>query len=241
MVAIPWIVAWLLGDFSGFFNTMLADITKHHSGSWIKTIEHVLYFPLETLARIMPFSLLIIFMAWKKEGLPLDKNSRLLLWVIGLNYLPYWFNSTASPRYIISLYPLVALLFATWLAHADNNIKRWTKYLIMALIVVKIPFSLWALPYAKGGWRAGHNMSVIAASIIRHAGDKPILSENDAASGMGVAAYIDQRLFPKRIVLNPSAVNGEAYILTYFPRSKYGKLVQHYTMHGDVMYLYHRK
>jgi len=241
MLATPWVVVWLSGDHTDPFYAMLGDVTKHHSSHWIKTVTHILYFPLESVARVLPFSLLIILMAWQSKGLPLDKNTRLLLWIIGLNYLPYWLNATASPRYIIPLYPLVALLFTIWLSHADDAIKRWGKYLIVILIVAKIPFSIWILPYAKGGWRADHNMNVIAASIIKHADGRPILSENDAASGMGVAAYVDRRLFPEHIVLNPSAVHGEAYILTYFPKPRYGELVQRYTMHGDAMYLYHRQ
>ncbi len=240
-VSVPWAVAWLFGDFSGFFNVMVVDVTKHHGGSWMATLRHVLYFPFVSFARVLPLSLLIALLAWKNKGLPLDKNVRLLLWIVGLNYLPYWLSATASPRYIIPLYPPIAVLFAFWLAHADSDVKRWARYLLMMVIIVKIPFSLWALPYAKGGWRADHNMPAIAASIISHAGNKPILSENDAASGMGVVAYIDQRLFPEHVVLNPSALRGEAYILTYFPKPEYGHLVQRYTMHGDAIYLYHRK
>jgi len=240
-ISLPWAVAWLCDDFSGAFNTMVGDIAKHHGGDWMMSIQHVVYFPFISFARVLPFSFLIVLLAWKNKDLPLDKNIRLLLWMIGLGYLPYWLNSTASPRYIVPLYPLVAILFTFWLAHADAGIKRWAKYLVILVIAVKIPFSLWALPYAKGGVRAGHNMTTIADSIIRHAGGKPILSENDAASGMGVAAYIDQRLFPKHVVLNPSSMRGEAYILTYFPKPEYGELVQRYTMHGDAIYLYHRK
>lgn len=238
---IPWGVAYLLGDFSGFLHIMVYDVTKHHGGNWMGAAGHVLAFPFITFLRTLPFSLLTVWLVWKQKRIPENKNLRMLMWIVALNYLPYWLNMTASPRYIIPLYPLVSMLFVLWLTEADDSIKRWAGYLLVIVLVIKVPFSFWILPYTKGGMRTDHNMSVIAEDIIRHARSKPILSENDAASGMGVAAYIDQQLFPGQIVLNPSAVHGEAYILTYFPKPQYGKLVDRYHMHGDTMYLYHRQ
>ncbi|RTZ69377.1 MAG: hypothetical protein DSZ30_02710 [Aquificaceae bacterium] len=81
------------------------------SGKITTFVVHIFTYPLLNLKQLLPHSLyLFISKAWK--NLRVSRETLFLLTLIGLNYLPYLVSPGARGRYIIILFPFVALLLS---------------------------------------------------------------------------------------------------------------------------------
>jgi len=117
----------------------------------LKTLSHLLVFPLDLLKDLAPGALLIVF-ALRKDVYTRIRNQPLVHFALLLgvaNLLPYWISPGAKLRYVYMLYPLFFMVL-TWLwlqrdslpARRDDLFRKIVTGLlaILALAMLLLPF-----------------------------------------------------------------------------------------------------
>ena len=134
----------LYEDPSGWYTTLFSESAdKALGGGFLALIEHVLLFPLITLANLLPVTFFIPVLLTKKARKALLSN-RLMVFLMLLflaNFMVYWFSAEAKSRYLYPLFPLVIVLLlysthkadVTWL---KNYIKGVTLFLLSVATLV---------------------------------------------------------------------------------------------------------
>jgi len=217
--------------------TLLWDIPRALvGGGWQGLIKHVVGQPVVLLFRALPISLFLLYL-WLRERphWRLGETEKTLAWIIFVCFVPVWFPSGTSPRYLVPLYGLVALLLTALLLQLERARLRQAMTLMLVVVMVKLPYSLFILPALKD-WRPGNDIKAVAHEVLDQIGDAPLYTRNQVPDGYSIAAYIDVwRL--REPVLWYRGQRG-VYVLAQQP-SRFGRLVRSWRLRGDVVYLYH--
>ncbi|WP_238701255.1 ArnT family glycosyltransferase [Mariprofundus erugo] len=219
--------------------TTINDVIRNYTGYGILAfIGHWLSFPFVFLFRALPLSL---FLAWlwmrHKYRLHLDHTLTTLALVLLICFLPFWISAGATPRYLVPLYGLVALLLTGMTLQLDALRLRQSLLLLTLLVILKIPYSLAVLPYIKD-WRPERDVKAVAEEIMRMTDDAPLLTQNDVATGLAIAAYIDVWRQQRPPVTWYSGSEKTVYILAEVETPALGQLIKSWRLRGDHVYLY---
>ena len=104
-------------------------------------IIHLLVFPLETLLRNLPASLLIIF-ACRKDFLKQIESSRFIEFsflILLSNVIVYWISPGTRSRYIYMLYPFITIIltyFYLWPTSSRENRLKAFQILVRAIVIL---------------------------------------------------------------------------------------------------------
>ena len=234
--------AWLAfvpvntGQGGRMFAEILAKLAPEGFGEYL--LKLVTY-PLETLVRLLPALLIAGYYLWRRrsefnpDG---DPHLRNAAWICLLNYLPYWLAPQSSARYLLPLYPLVALLLARvlWLLGEDalRNLGRW----LTAVIALKLAAVLVFFPYYQSRYR-GENYVVAARDIHVRTDGHPLYASNVSASGLSVVAHIDILRLPEPPLTFPPEQWESGFVIAYEPDPKLGEVSRQYRLGGTDLYL----
>ncbi|RMG92413.1 MAG: hypothetical protein D6703_01970 [Zetaproteobacteria bacterium] len=221
--------------------TTFRDAMRNFAGYGVLDyVFHWLGYPFVFAFRAMPVSLFLIWLVWRRKWVPFrDERLVTLAAVLLACFLPFWISAGATPRYLVPLYGFAALLLARMLRQLPEERIKQGILLMGLVLLLKVPYSLLALPYVKD-WRPGHDQQAVAREILALTADAPLRTLNDVATGLAVIAYIDvwrgDRPFvrwfrPKR--------DKRVYVLAERPTPSLGRLVRSWTVRGDDMYLYY--
>ncbi|MDQ6991888.1 MAG: glycosyltransferase family 39 protein [Mariprofundus sp.] len=221
--------------------TTINDVLRNYTGyGAIAFISHWLSFPFVFLFRALPVSLFLAWL-WVRRKHQFQRNETLttLSLVLLICFLPFWISAGATPRYLVPLYGLVALLLTGLLLQLDSVRFRQGFLLIALLVILKIPYSLAVLPYIKD-WRPERDVKVVSEEILRLTENAPLYTQNDVATGLAITAYIDvwrQQRPPVTWWSDNSKIT--AYILAEVPTPSLGQLIKKWSLRGDHIYLYY--
>ncbi len=204
-------------------------------------LKHWLTYPIIFLFRAMPISLFLLWL-WlrRKHRFDIDKRLLLISMILLACLLPFWVSANGTPRYLIPLYGLVALLLTGLLLQLNPVRMRQGMLLIGLVVLLKIPYSLAILPYIKD-WRPERDVKIVAEEIMHISADDPLLTRNDVSTGLAIAAYIDVWRQDKPPVTWYSGQTQGAYVLAEVETPSLGKLVKVWRLRGDHVYLYWHK
>lgn len=121
-----------------------------------EVVLHLASYPLLTIKQLLPLSVVIPFLLWREKP-ALSENVKRLLLIAGVNYVPYWLSVGSRGRYILPLFPLVALAFAYLFHAARERWKRVALILIAAVVVGRFGYGLVGFPWMmekRGSLRA---------------------------------------------------------------------------------------
>ena len=100
-------------------------------------------YPVETLLRLAPVSLLVLWWAWQRrraEGWSTDPPVRTALIIAGISFVPFWLAPQSHFRYLLPVTPLIALVLAVAVWRMGdvkvNAVMRW----LWAVVVLKLVF-----------------------------------------------------------------------------------------------------
>ncbi|WP_018295291.1 ArnT family glycosyltransferase [Mariprofundus ferrooxydans] len=219
--------------------TTINDVLRNYAGYGVMAfIGHWLSFPLVFLFRALPVSL---FLTWlwlrrKQQFLTSDTITTMSLLLL-ICFLPFWISAGATPRYLVPLYGLVALLLTGLLLQLNREHLRQAVMLMALIVVIKVPYSLGILPYIKD-WMPERDVKVVAEEIMHLTDDAPLYSRNDVATGLAIAAYIDVWRQDRPPITWYTGSNPDVYILAEVETPSLGRLVKMWPLRGDHVYLY---
>jgi 4-amino-4-deoxy-L-arabinose transferase-like glycosyltransferase len=239
--------AFLLWHYVATSGANLQDTSHHllHKATTVDLREYLrqlALFPLETLVRFLPASALAAWFWYRHHRQPLSDGGAAdgfpltpLVWLLVLNWLPYWLGPHSHIRYVLPLYPLFALLLA-WLVSRTGAARiKQAAYWLAAAIALKYAFGLWAFPAHQHKYRG--DQIAAAARIEQRSEGFPTYANDDSATGLAVTARIDERRYPRAPLVRPPREWTDGFVLSYSPDQSLGEVAEVVTLRNDKIYL----
>ncbi len=233
-------LAWLpknAGQGARMFNEILAKLAPDNA---LDYLGHLVGFPLETALRLMPALGVAAYLLWSRRAVGDESHAqplRIAGWMAFLNFLPYWLSPHGNIRYLMPIYPIIALAlaFVLWRAWRSSGamILRW----LGAAVIVKLLAAVILFPYYQSHFR-GENYAATARAIIERTAGHALYTTDVSASGLSVAGYIDAWRYPQTPPLH--WVPGQwdsGFVLSYTLDPQLGAVAEHYVLGGNDLYL----
>lgn len=133
------------GTLSDSLNTLFGESANRTGGSGILgRLGHLVFFPLDTLKGMLPFSLLIL---WIRKPLFKPPFLKATLVLFLANYAVYLVAPGARLRYIYMLFPLLSFLFATGVTNISESWIDRFKRISTGLVLFSVLLLLGLLFY----------------------------------------------------------------------------------------------
>jgi len=234
-------LAWFASiPHSGNSAGMLDEIVRKLSAQDITSyLEHLVEFPLETAIRLSPAILLAIYLLLRKRVTEVESAPQhfyAALWIAGLGFLPYWLSPQSSIRYLLPIYPVIALVCARIIWRAGEPAKTLALRWFGGVIAVKFLFALLLFPYYQTHYR-GENYAQTAQVVIQRTQGFPLYITDVRSVGIAIAGYIDMTRFPQAPLTFPPKNFASGYVLSMEENTSIGKTVETYTLAADRIYL----
>lgn len=238
-------VAWNVWVVSGAYVSSAAIdiIGKLQTADWGAYWVQLGWFPLETFLRFLPASAVAVWL-WHRArrggaatadaalaGFPIGT----LVSVTALNYLPYWVGPQTHIRYIMPIYPLIALLIA-WVIWVYGRGRLGVVAVWLATAVaLKYALGLWAFPVYQAKYRGDYPAT--ARQIIERTRGFPLYTTDVSATGLSVAASINTLRAAQPPVMWPPAEWSDAFVLSYRENPQLGRAADRYTLGQNHLHL----
>ena len=221
---------------------MFDELTyKFERPTFFEYAERLVSFPTEVLTWLAPLTLLAIYL-WlrKRNQKEISAMHRLLFisacWMFLLNFLPYWISPRGGMRYLMPIYPLLALVAARIIWQSGEPALRLACNWIVAALVFKFAAALFIFPYYQSHYR-GQNYDETAADILALTRGQPLYASNVSASGLSVTAYLNQRRVPAPVLRFPPGQWTSGFVVGLTADETLGKMYKQYRLGGDDLFL----
>jgi 4-amino-4-deoxy-L-arabinose transferase-like glycosyltransferase len=219
---------------------MASEIIAKLSGNGLLPyLRRLAGFPLEVLLGLFPAAWIALWVVLRQRARPLLSGPEWLrtgAWMALLMSLPYWLAPQGGVRYLIPVYPLMALLVAgvLWRAGKDwlLQAQRWIKFVLALQAVIFVAL----FPYYQSHYR-GENYQLTAQEVSVIAQGQPLYSNDTTAAGMNLVLYLDVLRFPQSAVQLPPAQWADGYLLARHADPALGRLVKTYRLGADEIVL----
>ncbi len=218
------------------FEEILAKLAPSSIGDYLAKL---LLYPLEIWSGLLPAGLLVIYFALRGRITQIEtqpEHFRSALLIAMLNFLPYWLAPHSGVRYLIPIYPLFALIAARLIWRAGLPAIRITRRWLVATIALGFVLGLLVFPYYQQQFR-GANYAQAAADIIARTQGQPLYVTDSTATGLNVAAYINQQRYPQQALQYPPEKLATGFIIARTHDSTLEKIAKEYKLGGDQLYL----
>lgn len=221
---------------SSMFGEILVKLQQYNSTEYV---QRIFLYPIESLLWLAPAPLLAIYLLIRRrvvEAEPHIQNFRKLLLITAACVVPYWLAPQGGLRYLMPVYPLIALISARliWRSGLDARILaiRW----FSALLIFKILMTLVAFPLYQKLVR-GENYAIAAREIISHTSPAKLYVADSRSIGLNIISEID-RLHPDNPVMYPPENWNIGYLLSSSNNPDQGELVEVIKVARDELYLF---
>lgn len=242
VVALSFPLFWSLGISQGEQGgDMLVDIFNKWSDLNFKTIlNNIVLYPVDTLARFLPTSLLACWVLLnKKQETEQSEHfkSWLLISLIALiNYIPYWLAPMTRPRYILPLYPLISLSLTYIIVAYKPKLVKPLLMMLGVFLIIKYIAVLGG--HEKYLLKKEGNTIEIAKTIQAVVGNANLYTEADTAPGLSISAAIDILRYPNTPIMRVPSDFSEGYVLSNIEHAHYGDIVTTYDVGRYQVFLY---
>jgi 4-amino-4-deoxy-L-arabinose transferase-like glycosyltransferase len=225
---------------SGNSAGMLNEITRKLSAQNIPSyLEHLIAFPLEMIVRLSPPVLLAAYLLLRKrvsEPETAPDHSRVALLIAGLCFLPYWLSPQSSVRYLLPIYPFIAMVSARIIWRAGKAARYLALRWFAGIIAFKFLFALVLFPYYQTHYR-GENYVNAAQDIMQKTGDHPLYATDVRSVGLNVVSAIDAMRYPQPPIVWPPAQWDSGFVISMTNDPAVGKLAFHYKLAADDLFI----
>ncbi|OIQ99736.1 hypothetical protein GALL_181330 [mine drainage metagenome] len=221
---------------------MFGELTnKFAYPSPLEYLYRLIGFPVEILTWLAPLTLLAIYLWLRKRNLKEASATHQLLfisacWMLLLNFFPYWISPRGGMRYLMPIYPLIALVAARIIWQSGDAALALARKWIIAALVLKFAAALILFPYYQSHYR-GENYDETAADILMLTRGQALYTANSTAAGLSVTAYLNMRRLPAPVLQLPPAEFASGFIVGLTADEALGKVFKKYRLGGDDMYL----
>lgn len=224
------------GHGSSMFGEILNKLSAVNTPGYLMQLA---IFPFDTALRLSPAVLLALYLLLRRrvaqpEAEPLNFQAALLMTV--LCFLPYWLSPQSSIRYLLPIYPLIALTSARVIWRSGEQAKRLALRWFSGIIAFKLVFGLFLAPYYQSHFR-GENYVQAAREIMRRTQGFPLYAADGRSAGLNIIAQIDTQRWPKTPLSFPPDEWQEGFVLAMNNDNALGTLAETYRIAGDETFL----
>lgn len=220
---------------------MIHDVvTKLNLQNLLQYLVKILLYPIDTFLRWLPISGLILYFSFKRPKFlskvdVQDPDIKRILWIVGLNYLPYWLAPETHVRYLMPLYPWIALLLAYFLWKMGEYKIKVALVWLAAGIIVRYIAGIWVFPYYEHQHRGDYQWA--ARDILKIVQSRPLYIDDNSATGLSVVAHLDVLRLPAHPLKRPDVNWKEGYLLSLVSDMTNTQLKKEYRFGGQRLYL----
>lgn len=191
----------------GQSGSMLNEIVRKLAveGGALGYLKKLLAFPLEVTFRLSPVVLLATYLLLRKRMVTdetFPTYFRAAAWMTALGFLPYWLSPQSSIRYLLPLYPFIALLAARLIWRAGEAGRLLALRWFAGLLIFKLLFSVLLYPYYQSHFR-GKNYVTAAHEIAAQTISFPLYSNDPRSITENIVSEINRLNMPNRLVFAP--------------------------------------
>ena len=202
-------------------------------------LAQITLFPLETALRLSPAVLLAVYLLLRKrvsgpENMPIHFQSVLL--IAGLCFLPYWLTPRSGIRYLLPIYPLIALISARIIWRAGDRAKTLALRWFAGIVAFKFVFALLLAPYYQSHFR-GENYVRAAQDIMHRTAGYPLYATDFRSIGLNITSQIDVDRWPQAPLTFPPVQWNDGFVLAAKADEALGIVAKSYTLVGDQIFL----
>ncbi len=242
-IIIPFV--WLIqtADPINYAKMMLFEVSSRAEGSKniTKFLPHLISFPLQNIKQTLLTSALVLVVLIRYKVDVFKYPIKVFLLILFLNYLPYLLFAggkgiySVDTRYVIPLFPLLAVVFAYILIQPK---KEWIikTFFVLAIISILLRFTLGLAVFPKKEGKTGI-LEGIAIDIIQQV-DKKDKIVCSCGEFKAICFYLEKNL--GKIVAYPEVYSDWKYLVTCTNFNE-GKLVKKYKYRGGLIELYERE
>lgn len=237
---VPYLWFSSLPQTHGHSASMLNEITRKLSVQDLSSyLSHFAQFPIDVLIRLSPALLVAIFLLLRKRVHPDPANVgrlHIAIWIAGLAALPYWLAPQGGIRYLMPIYPVVALISADIIWRSGQAGRDLAMKWFAVVIALKFLFSLILFPYYQTQYR-GQNYVIAAQDIMERTRNFPLYAMDDRSIGLCISSYIDQFHYPLAPLTIPPKDFSDGYVLAKDINPDIGQLAESYKVAADEIFL----
>lgn len=228
---------------SGQSGSMINEILgKLRAGEGWAYFQHLFSYVIEAMLWLAPAPLLALYL-WGSHRIVMWENApqhfRAALWIVSLGILPYWLAPQGGIRYLLPVYPLIALVCARMIWRGGASGQRLALRWFAGLIALKFVFVLGLFPYYQSHYR-GENYVVTAHALHQKTLGYPVYADDNRSIGENIIGQMDiDRLPAAPLSLPPSQWNN-GFLLTYISSDSGSTLVEKLSIAKDDLYLFCR-
>jgi 4-amino-4-deoxy-L-arabinose transferase-like glycosyltransferase len=186
-------------------------------------VERFCSYPLRQIWHLMPISAIVLYCLWSRR-LPdasLRQNSLIIAAATAvINLLPYWLFPASRTRYILPIYPLLALCMSYVVLHSGRFVSDLSVKALMGTVGVAFICALVGYPLYQHYFRPNYDHA--AEAIISRAGSGPIFATDHTAVGLGIVAELNRRRRSKPPVTIPPGQFTAGFVLAEKPDPSVG-------------------
>ena len=224
------------GQGARMFAEILAKLTLPGPFEYLRQLFG---FPLETALRVSPPLILAAYFAWRGRVDLRGEFKPHFMTAAGIAFigaLPYWLAPHGAIRYLVPVYPVIALALALPLWCAGERAAATTRNWLIGAIALKFVAAGLLFPYYQSHYR-GENYARAARDIIARTAGHPFYTMADTASGLSVAGYVDAWRYPAAPLRWAPERWESGFVLTETVDATNGTIATRYVLGGDELYL----
>lgn len=205
------------GQSGSMFNEILRKLTV--DGGVLGYLRKFVGFPLEVAFRLSPVVLLAAYLWLRRRVVQAEnyaEHFRVTAWIAALCFLPYWLSPQSSIRYLLPIYPLIALLGARLIWHSEEAGRVLALRWFTGLLIFKLLFVVALYPYYQSHFR-GENYVIAAHEIVAQTAGIPLYSNDPRSITENIVSEIDRLKMPHDLVLAPPLNWDNGFLLTMQP------------------------
>ena len=205
--------------------------------SILKYIFKIGIYPLEIIFRTLPISLVVIsfiFLQRRRIKEIIDPTVITIGLIFLINFIPYWLSPYSYIRYLMPLYPFIAMAYAYIVYQGGQSLLNVSiRWLSIGVFINFIVMFFW-YPYdqtvRKGDAKA------IAMDIMQIVGEQPLYTNNSGSGGLRITAELN-KLRKNLPPLHYIGKSYNGYVIVNKPTDLAGSLSATYKLGGITVYL----
>lgn len=224
---------------------MFAELTnKFENPPFIEYVGRLLGFPVDVLISLGPLTLLAIYLLLRRRyQKELSATHQFLFYsacgMLLLNFLPYWISPRGLMRYLMPIFPLVALVATRIIWQSGEGALILARKWIIAALALKFVAALIIFPYYQSHYR-GANYADAALDVVSITAGYPLYSYTPNAHGLSVAAYINRLRYPQTGLRWPPAQWQDGFLIAQpeeYTQTDRDKVYKEYKLAADRLIL----
>jgi hypothetical protein len=175
-------------------------------------------YPVRLVWLLLPLSALTLYCVARRI-FPLSeaRNTpiQIAAWTVLLNVLPYWLTFSNSPRYLMPIYPLFAMIMAFVILRSGQRMQGIAAKALIATVGVAYVASLAGFPLYERYFRGSYGDA--ARQILDRIGDAPIYGTDFSSLGLSIVANLNVLRAPQPPIGWPPQDFVSGYVLAMEP------------------------